>query len=100
MFQQVRWYFLQFVVAVGVFACIELTVGAKEFGLAPAIVAMAAAWGVTALASYLIDLRRRRARIRQQLKSGAGCGVALGHAGDGPELVRRPRIGQNPRKLI
>lgn len=98
MFQQVRWYFLQFIVAVGVFAGIEFTIGTKEFGLAPAIVSMAAAWGVTALVSWLIDLTLRRRRVGHEFKGHVQRGFgARPRVSDGTELVRRPRIGQDRR---
>lgn len=93
------WFALQIVVALAVFVAIGETVGIKEFGLAPAIVSMGAAFGVTALLSWLID-SVRRFRVSQQFDGGAdGRGRALRRLGDGSQIVSRPRIGQDRRKL-
>lgn len=99
------WYSLQIVVATAVFVLIGETVGVADRGLAPALVSLAVAYGVTVGVSALIDWRRasslRRLTISNELQSHAQSGRrALGHAGDGPQLVRRRRIGQYPGKLV
>lgn len=99
------WYGLQIVVAVAVFVWIGETAGLEGRGIAPALVSMFVAWSVTALISRFIDWRRARSlrafAIRNESKGHAGGRRrSIGHASDGPELVRRPRIGQKPRKLI
>lgn len=105
MFQQVRWYFLQFVVAVGVFACIEFTIGTKDFGLAPAILSMVAAWLVTLAVSGLVDWRRkrtlRRASIRHQPQSDSRGRAGAGrHPSNSAKLIAGRRVGQDVSKLI
>jgi hypothetical protein len=99
------WYALQIVVAMIVFVTIGETVGVADRGLAPAIVSLGIAYGVTVAVSNFVDWRRRRLlrrfAVSDELQRHAGGGVrALRHASDGPELPRRRRISQNPRKLI
>lgn len=98
------WYGLQIAIALAVFVLIGETVGVKDRGLAPAIVSMAIAYGATLLVSVFVDWRRRRSlrrfAVSDELKSHVGSRRrALRHSSDGPELIGRPRIGQNPRKL-
>jgi hypothetical protein len=52
------WYFLQIIVALIVFVAIGETVGVADRGLAPAIVSLAIAYGVTVAVSKLVDWRR------------------------------------------
>lgn len=97
---QLRWFALQFVVALGVFVLIGETVGVEGRGLAPAIVSMAVAWGATTLVSKLVDLSRR-IRVRKEAKRGSLSGVAANrHSGNGPQLPRRTRICQDRREII
>lgn len=98
------WYGLQIAVALAVFVVIGETVGVKDRGLAPALVSMAIAYGVTLLVSMFVDWRKRRSlrrfTVSDELKSHVGSGRrSLRHASDGPELIGRARIGQNIRKL-
>ena len=94
------WYSLQIAVAMTVFVTIGETVGVKDFGLAPAIVSMAAAYGVTFVVSEIIDWRRRRS-----LRRFAGSDEfqrytqrrlrPLGHTRD----VRRPSRRPEPSRI-
>lgn len=98
------WYGLQIAIALAVFVLIGETVGVKDRGIAPAVVSMAIAYGVTLLVSMFVDWRKRRSlrrfAVSDELQGSVGSRRrALRHTGNSPELISGTRIGQNPRKL-